>query len=446
VKKLLLIAWKEITQRFTDPFILLLAIATPLTITALIKLSFGDVVLDRGTPDTKIAVGIVNQDRGGPWGNFGQTFVRVIIPGPETVEPPNRSETRFSQKTWFLSNDWHFALFAGRELKDEAQARRLVEREELTAALLIPPNFSQALATEGATVKVYINGRDSVRGIAFQITAETLANMISTSEVTVRTTVKALSSYPEVRTQLHHGWLNEPLTDLAIAAVQPEANPIKVQRISNVSSLVRLELTHYLAAAIAVLWIGFTGLVGSASLLQERAQGTLQRMYITPTRMEIILGGKTLGTYLLGLLQMAALIGGMDAVERILSSGPRQGPQINLLGLSMLALAVVTAATGFGVAIAGLARTYTQAANYGRAALMLMALVGGLFLPVELFPQPLQALSRVTFHYWALDGYWKLALGGNALSILPHALILGAMGLLFFALGGWLLRRRLGFS
>jgi ABC-type multidrug transport system permease subunit len=75
-----------------------------------------------------------------------------------------------------------------------------------------------------------------------------------------------------------------------------------------------------------------------------------------------------------------------------------------------------------------------------------MGLVGGVFFPVEMFPRPFDLLSRATFHYWAMDGYLKLALGNGALSVLPHALILTAMGLVFFAAGNWLLRRRIGWG
>lgn len=430
MKKLLVIAWKEITLRFTDPITLLLTIAMPLVITALIDLAFGDFVLSRGVQDRSIPVGIVNQDRGGPWGNLGQIFVRAMIPNPDTSASPS---------------DLPFELFAVREIEDERQARRMVEREKIIAALFVPPDFSQALASESATVEVYINSRDAVKGAAFKSIVETLASMISTGEVTVRTTVEGLLRHPRTRAQLESGTLNETIADLALTAAMPESNPIKIQRVNTVGQATQIQLTHYLAVAIAITFTGFTALVGSASLLQEKAQWTLQRMYVTPTRSWIILGGKTLGTYLSGLIQMGALIGGMAAVEWISSSGPGQGPKINLLGLSVLIFSVVAAATGIGVAIAGFTRTYAQAANCGRAVLLLMGLAGGIFFPVELFPRPFDVLSRITFHYWAMNGYLKLASGGSATSILPHVLILGIMGLLFFSVGNWFLKRRIGF-
>jgi ABC-2 type transport system permease protein len=430
MKKFLMIARNEINLRYADPVVLILAIAMPLMIVALINLAFGNVVLGRSIPEAKVTVGIVNQDRGSQWGNFGQLFVRVMIPDPAGPALPIHLR---------------LAPFVVREIADETQARRLVEREELVAALLIPPDFSEDLAMERATVEVYVSGREDILGMAFKSAVETLVNMVASGEVAVRTTVQGLVSNPYTRTQLEVGMLDEAIADLALTAALPESNPIQIKRIPPAAQPAQVKLAHYLAASIAIMFVGFTALMVCATLFQDKAQWTLQRMYITPTQPGIILGGKILGTYLAALIQMGVLVGGMAALEWTLGSGAGDGPRIDLPGLTMLILAVVAAATGVGVAIAGLAGTYTQAANYGRAFLVLMGLAGGIFFPVELFPPPLDLLSRLTFQYWAMAGYLKLALGGGAISILPHSLVLTAMGLLFFGIGSRLLKRRIGF-
>jgi ABC-2 type transport system permease protein len=428
VRKLLVIAWKEIVLRFTDPMVLLLTIVVPLALAALVGLAFGDFVLGRGIPDVDIVVGIVNHDQGGQWGNFGQIFEQVMI-----------------RETSPFPGDPLFELFAVRQLDDEDQARRMVEREELIAAVIIPSDFSQALETGGATVHLWVNGRSDIRGAAFEDVVETLANRISTAKAAVVTTVRGLAQYPPTRIQLEAGTLDEAIADLAVTATMPASNPIKVQRLGDVGQSARIRLTHYLTAAMAILFTGFTGLVGSASLLQEKAQGTLQRMHITPTRPAIILGGKTLGTYLSGLIQVTALIVGAIVMDRVLGAGSGQDVRIDLLGLSVLALSVVAAATGAGVGIAAFARTYAQAANYGRALLMLMGLIGGIFFPVELFPRSVQVVTRLTFHYWGMDGYARLAAGEGVIGLLPNVLVLTMMASLFFGVGNWLLRRRVGF-
>jgi ABC-2 type transport system permease protein len=248
-----------------------------------------------------------------------------------------------------------------------------------------------------------------------------------------------------MRARLESGSLDEALAEIALAAAMPEPYPIGVRRLKSVGTSAHLELAHYLAAALAITFTGFTALIGSASLLQENAQWTLQRMHTTPTPSGIILGGKTLGTYLNSLTQLCVLMGGLMAWQWLRANGLELEPEVSLPGLAVLALAVAAASTGVGTVIAGFSRTYAQAANYGRALLVLMGLVGGIFFPVELFPKPVALLSRLTFQYWAMDGYLKLALGGSAASIVPHVVVLVAMGSLFFVIGSRFLRRRIGF-
>jgi len=431
VKKLLVIAWKEVVLRFTDAAVLLLTIAAPLAITALIDLAFGDIVLSRGVPDTRIPVGIVNRDLGGEWGNFGEVIVRALSPASGIS---------------VFDGDAHFELLAVHEIGDETRARRMVRQGKLIAALLIPPDFSSGLMSGNAALEVYLNDAYDFRGTAFTSVVGTLVNRITTAEAAVHTTVEGLARHPSTRAQLRAGRLHEAIAELALTAALPETNPITVQRVNAVGRALQVELTHYLAAAIAISFTGFTALMGSASLLQEKTRGTLQRMYVTPTRPGVILGGKTLGTYLNGLVQMGALVGGVAAVERILSGSPDQGPHVDPCGLAMLILAVVAAATGVGVTIAGFARTYVQAANYGRAVILLMGLLGGVFFPAALFSRPFDVLSRFTFQYWAMDGYLKVAAGGDVATILPHVLILWAMAASFFGIGNGLLKRRIGLS
>ncbi len=430
MRKLLVITWNGIARRLTDPIALLLAVVVPLAVAALIHLAFGDVVVGRNIPQRSVPVGVVNHDRGGPRGAFGQVFVRALIPDPEAPT---------------ILDESYQALFSAREIEDEARARRMVERGRLVAALIIPADFSRALAAEGAALEVVVDGSEETLGMAFGSVVESLANALSSGEVAARTTANGLLRHPRTRTRLMAGALDEAIAEAAFAAALPDAGPIRVERVDAVQAPPRLNFSHYLAATIAVTFVSFTTLMMSAGLLQEREQWTLQRVYLTPTRPGIILGGRALGTFLTALIQMTVLTGGMAALAWALGDGGRNGPGVSALGLSALILAVAAAATGIGSAIAGSVGTYARAATSGGALLLLMALMGGVFFPVELFPQPFDLLSRVTFHYWAIDAYWELALGGGVSSVLPHVLVLAAMAVLSFAVGSWMLSRRIEF-
>ncbi len=274
MRRLLAVLWKDVVLRLTDPAVLLLAIAMPLAITALVELASGDLVLGRGLPGARIPVAVVNQDVGGRWGNFGDVL-------------------------------------------------------------------SYALRTT-------VNDRYRFRGEAFESVVETLASTVSIWEATVRAAVKGLMDDADVRAQLRSGELNEALAELARTAGLPASNPIKIRALPSVCRSTEIELTHYLAAAIAIFFSGYTALLRSASLLRERAQWTLQRMIITPTRPAVILGGKALATYLKGLIQMGALVGGLAGLELALDSGPSHVPRIDPAGLSLLILAAVAAARQLG--------------------------------------------------------------------------------------------------
>lgn len=458
MRKLLLIARQDIALRVGDPMALLLAVGAPLVIAALLQVAFGGVVLGEGIPETKVEVGIVNLDRGSGWGNFGEVFVRALIPDSNDCSPDGDTQANplLCDLDDLAGEALHLDLFEAREIADEERARRAVEHEHLVAALIVPADFSERLTsdedqTPAASVRVYVNGRESILGAAFSCVVESLTNAMSRGEVTLRTTVNALLQDPRTRTRLKGGELDQAIAETALEAALPRHDPIQIQRTDLEDETNRVILTHYLAAGIAILAVGFTALIVTATLFQEKAQWTLQRVTSTPTQPWVIMGGKALGTYTLGFMQMVVLVGSMAALEQVLGGSPSGGvgptaeSLSSNLGLLLLIMTGTAAATGLGVTITGLARTYGQAANYGRAALILMGLAGGVFFPVELFPHPFDLVSRVTFHYWAMAGYRQWAAGGGLTSILPHALVMTAMAVLFFALGGCLVRRRIGF-
>ena len=425
MRKLWVIAWKETYLRFTDPAVLLLTIAVPVAIALLLGVAFGDLALGHGLLDIDIPVGIVNQDQGGSLGNMGDDLARAMLPGPTEASPGAAP----------------FTLFSVRKIDSAAAARQMVDREDLVAMLVIPRDFSRSLAADGATLELYMNNKSDVRAIAFKNAVEALANVVSARKIVVLTSVQALLEQPRTRAQLTAGLLNRELARLQADAARPETNPIQLQRAAPIAP--QISLIRYFAGALAIFFGGLTALMASASLLQEQAQWTLQRMVATPTSMQIILGGNALGAFLNGVLQMVVLLAAIAAVEWITSSGLQQDDRIDLLGLALLIAATVAAATGVGMLIGGLARTYAQAANVGRALLIIMGLIGGVFFPVDLLPAPFQFLSRCTYQYWAMDGYLRLVAGGAARSVLPNLLVMAVMGLLLFGAGTWFVRRRL---
>jgi len=72
---------------------------------------------------------------------------------------------------------------------------------------------------------------------------------------------------------------------------------------------------------------------------------------------------------------------------------------------------------------------------------MVMALLGGCWYPIELFPQFVRTAVKVLPTSWAMQGMLDIVLRGQGLAaVLPEALVLLGFAALFFAVGVWRFR------
>ena len=125
------------------------------------------------------------------------------------------------------------------------------------------------------------------------------------------------------------------------------------------SSMEEFSFLDYMAASMAILFMMFSMTSSTRTILVEREEGTLPRMLVSPTNSAGVLGGKMLGAYLTGVLQMLVLI----LAGRLLF-GINWG---NPLGVILLTLTLVGASCGWGLLVASFARSPGQASAIGMA-------------------------------------------------------------------------------
>ncbi len=190
----------------------------------------------------------------------------------------------------------------------------------------------------------------------------------------------------------------------------------------------------YMAPSMAILYLTFTMTAAGRTLLAEREQGTLPRMLISPSPRSQVLAGKMLGVFLTGLLQMAVVIVAGGFLFGI-SWGPAPA-------VALMTLAVVAAASGWGLAIAAFARTPGEANAVGTAVNLIFAALAGNFVPRMQYPLFLQKLSLITPNAWGIEGYYNLIYGETLLSVLPTILILFSMAVVLFSAAVFAFRRQ----
>lgn len=182
------------------------------------------------------------------------------------------------------------------------------------------------------------------------------------------------------------------------------------------------------SAGQLITWV-FIPLLGISGLFaSERQQGTLRRILTTPTSKATFLLGTILGQVALGLVQMTLLI-----LFGRFALGLHWG---NPLALAIMLICTALAAAAIGTMMGTFIKTEGQASGLSVMIGMVMAMMGGCWYPIELFPNVVQNIVKILPTTWAMQGLLDLVLrGGGLMDILPEAGVLFAFAAVFFSIG-----------
>ena len=188
--------------------------------------------------------------------------------------------------------------------------------------------------------------------------------------------------------------------------------------------------TQHNVPAWTLFAIFFITIPLSASIVKEKTSGTGLRLFTSPLSYGALLTAKIIVFLCISLLQFAlmVLIGiyvfpliGLPALD---CSG-------RWLSLILVALSSGLSAIGVGVLLGTLARTQEQSAPLGATLTVLLAAIGGVWIPTFAMPSLMQHLAHLSPMNWALQAFYDVLLRNASLSaLLPKiALLIG-----FFAL------------
>jgi linearmycin/streptolysin S transport system permease protein len=343
----LLIAGKDIRQRVRDRSALLVALVVPLVLASIFGLIFHDVTTGNAC-DCDFA--FVDQDHGAAAAAFRT----------QALAPLERK-----------------GLITVRDERSLAAARDDVDAGTVGAAFVLPAGFTDAMHS-GAPARVQVIGNVDAT-ITTQV-AQSIASSYASRVETLRVASAALGS---------------------AAPRSLGEDPIVLHDISTASR--QLDIGTFYAAGMAVFFLFFTVQFGVSSILDERREGTLARMLVAPIPRGSVLLGKLLTSVVLGVLSMVVL-----AATTALVLDAKWG---NPLGVFLLIVAGVIAATSVMALVATLARTPDQAQAWQSMVALVLGMLGGTFFPVAQAGGLLAGLSLATPQAWFLQGIRDLAGG-----------------------------------
>jgi len=166
----------------------------------------------------------------------------------------------------------------------------------------------------------------------------------------------------------------------------------------------------------------------SINIVKEKSQGTLVRLITNPVPYFIVILGKTATYLVICMIQFYLMV----AVGMYLF--PYLGlPEFDISGklfqMTIVALFSGLAAIGFGILIGTIAQTQEQSAPFGATSVVILAAVGGVWVPVFAMPKMMQLISNISPMNWGLNAFYDVILRNTGfIEIVPELTLL----LLFF--------------
>jgi len=184
-----------------------------------------------------------------------------------------------------------------------------------------------------------------------------------------------------------------------------------------------------------IVW-GLMGCVTAfvSTLAHDRQRGTLVRLLSSPVSRWQVVGGKALAGFLSCMLVQWVLIGLFAAVFSVRLHNP-----------PMLIVATIASAFAFvGVMmfLSVIGRSGEGSAGFGRAVILVMAMIGGGTIPIFFMPKFMQAVSSASPFKWAVlaieGALWR---GLTPQEMLFPLTVLVGIGVVGFLLGVMMFRR-----
>ena len=420
--KIIDIALKDLAQSFRSTFALGMMFAVPLLITGLIYFAFGGLSAGVGRfnlPTLRVAVVNLDQPH--------QDLLQLGKTIPDFLRDP-------AMPGWLQVS----------EIADEAHARAALNAREIDVALIVPANLSDAALspTERATITilhdptltigpafvqdvmgVFLDGVTSGK-IALQVVSKQVAATGKKLDPTAQAAMFQDYSawYAEMQRNLRHS------TDPLLAIQAPAASADQVQRDPIADMMGKI------MAGMMIMFVFFTGANTAQTILREDEEGTLARLFTTPTSRTTVLAGKFASVFVTITVQVIVLM----VVSALLFKIDWGQPATVFL----VAIGLLVAAAGFGVMLVSFIKTTRQAGPVVGGVLSTTGMLGGLFTTAVAMPAAFDTLTLAMPQGWALRG-WKLALdGAGAGDVVSPVLVMLAMGIVFFAIGVFNFRKR----
>ncbi|CAM3294341.1 ABC transporter permease [Empedobacter stercoris] len=189
-------------------------------------------------------------------------------------------------------------------------------------------------------------------------------------------------------------------------------------------SILKPNVTQHNVPAWTLFAIFFIVVPLSINIVKEKSLGTHVRLLTSPMPYSVQIIGKTITYLAISLFQFTMILGVAKFVFPLidLPSFKTDGILFSIYGLTVFAS---LAAIGLGLLIGTIAKTQEQSAPFGATLVVILAAIGGVWIPVFAMSDFMQHFAKISPMNWALDGYYSLILRNQSfIEIVPNIILL----------------------
>jgi ABC-2 type transport system permease protein len=313
-------------------------------------------------------------------------------------------------------------------LSNYDQAINEFEQLKVSAVLIIPTEFNDLSLNAGKASLELRKQPNALDGLAVEQAVQLAINRVTSLAEVARVSTEHAGKYQPFASEVE----KQAFYQQAFAQAQTllaEA-PERLTTIAGTTEdPIQYDPKANSTAGQIITWV-FIPLIGlSAMFAFERANGTLRRLLVTPTPKAAYLGATILGQVLTALVQMTFLVV-FGSVVMKMNWG--QSPA----ALVMVMVASALSAAALGTMLGTLVRSESQANGLSTMIGMLLAMMGGCWYPIELFPAGIRNAAQALPTYWAMQGFLDIAVRGQGpTGVAQECAVLLGFALVFFTVG-----------
>lgn len=152
----------------------------------------------------------------------------------------------------------------------------------------------------------------------------------------------------------------------------------------------------------------------AGNIIKEREDGSAFRLLTMPGSYFIVMLGKLITYTIVSLVQFGLMLAVGLFVLPLLGM-PQLNIGDNLLLLFLIALSAGLAATGFGLLVGTVATTHDQASLFGAVFIIILAAIGGVWVPTFVMPDIMKTISVISPLNWGLESFYAVFIRNSSL-------------------------------